>query len=84
MGNVIWAQGRYGGRAGTSGKLSLVSVAHSTQRSGPVYIVETTLPITIPPDLRGADTAEEAQVLAERLLLRFLRTIGARWRDDAS
>jgi hypothetical protein len=74
---IVWRSGRHGGHYGkVNGKLELVSVQHSVNRSDPAWTVNTPLPISTPADLRGSDDLEEAKDMAEELVRRFLRTMG--------
>lgn len=81
MSKIEWEQGKFGGHAGhVGGKLRLVSVHYRSQRTGPDYLVSTTLPIRIPVELQGSDDLATAKLMAEKLITLFLGTIGARWK----
>lgn len=81
--NIVWKDQTGPGRSGwdgyAGGKLSLVTVSYTSQRTGPKWIVHTRLPIAVPDRLAGSDDSDVAKEMAEKLITAFLSTIGARW-----
>lgn len=81
--NIVWQNQTGAGASGwnglAGGKLDLVSVSYSTMRTGPKWIVRTSLPVSVPARLSGSDDPEQAREMAEALMSAFLKTIGAGW-----
>jgi hypothetical protein len=79
-GRIEWREGQYGSHEGwVNGKLRLVNINYAVSRSDPNWNVKTTLPIRVPAGQAGSNDLDEAKRMAETLVARFLKTIGARW-----